>query len=311
MKKSRGRKSRTARAGAGVGRARAGDAAPAGSPRARGPAAKLERLKKVIARCESALVAYSGGVDSTFLLAVAKEVLGPRLLAVTAASAVVQPSEIAAAKRIARGLGVKNEAIDTDEIMDLEEFCANSPERCYHCKQVLFARLTEVARERGLACVMEASNADDTGDYRPGLRAVKELAIKSPLIEADLTKADIRSLSREMGLPTWDKPSLACLASRFPYGERITVGKLGTVLKAEEYLLSLGFGSCRVRYYGKLARIEVPRPEIERLMEDRMRAKVVRRLKALGFQYVTIDLEGYRSGSMNVGLEKSRRRARG
>ena len=303
MQKSRGRINR-----AGVNQARRTlRQAPVPAPRA---AAKLERLKKALGRCESALVAYSGGVDSTFLLAVAREVFGPRLLAVTAASPVVQPKEIAAAKRIARALGVKHEVIDTDEVMELEAFCTNPPERCYHCKQVLFSRLTQVAGERGLACVMEASNADDTGDYRPGLRAVKELAIRSPLIEARLTKADIRSLSREMGLPTWDKPSLACLASRFPYGERITVGKLAKVGKAEEYLLSLGFSSCRVRYYGALARIEVPKPEIGRLLGEGTRAKVLRRFKALGFSYVTVDLEGYRSGSMNVGLKGGRRRAR-
>ena len=271
-------------------------------------ARKLARLEKAIARCDSALVAFSGGVDSTFLLSVAKEVLGERLLAVTAVSPVVQPDEVESAKTLAKKLGVAHEVIHTDEVMH-EEYCSNPPERCYYCKQVLFSRLTALARERGLACVIEASNADDTGDYRPGLRAVKELGVKSPLIEAKLTKAEIRALSRERKLPTWNKPALACLASRFPYGERITVEKLDQVLKGEEYLLSLGFSSCRLRYYGKLVRIEVPEEEIRRLLESALRRRISARLKALGFQYITVDIEGYRSGSMNETLPAAKRRA--
>jgi uncharacterized protein len=276
--------------------------------RASKAAPKLERLKRAIARRGSALVAFSGGVDSTFLLAVAKEVLGPRLLAVTVAAPMVPPAEIKAAKRTARALRVDHEIVGAGDIMYLEAFCSNPPERCYHCKKVLFSKMKRLARSRALACVMEASNTDDIGDYRPGLLAVEELGVESPLIEARLGKADIRALSRKMGLPTWDKPSLACLASRIPYGERITAGKLGTVRRAEEYILSLGFSSCRVRHYGVLARIEVPRPEIGKLLEERTRARVVRRLKALGFEFVTVDLEGYRSGSMNVGLGRRGRR---
>jgi uncharacterized protein len=271
------------------------------------PAAKLERLKRIVARCDSALVAFSGGVDSTFLLSVAKDVLGDNLLAVTAASPVVQPDEVAGAKRLAKKLGVAHEVIHTNEVME-ERFCSNPPERCYYCKETLFSKLTALAGERGLACVLEASNADDTGDYRPGLRAVKELGVKSPLIEACLTKAEIRALSRERNLPTWNKPALACLASRFPYGERITVEKLDRVLKGEKYILSLGFRSCRLRSYGKLARIEVPEGEIERLLEAGLRRRVAARLKKLGFQYVTVDLEGYRSGSMNETLPAAKRK---
>jgi|WetSurMetagenome_2_1015567.scaffolds.fasta_scaffold06246_4 pyridinium-3,5-biscarboxylic acid mononucleotide sulfurtransferase len=270
-------------------------------------AAKLERLRKIVARCDGALVAFSGGVDSTFLLSVAKEVLGRRLLAVTAASAVVQPDEVAGAKRLAKKLGVAHEVIRTNEVME-ERFCSNPPDRCYYCKQTLFSTLTALAGERGLACVLEASNADDTGDYRPGLRAVRELGVRSPLIEAGLTKAEIRVLSRERDLPTWNKPALACLASRFPYGERITVDKLDRVFKGEKYILSLGFRSCRLRSYGKLARIEVPQDEIGRLLEASLRRRLAARLKKLGFQYVTVDLEGYRSGSMNETLPAARRK---
>jgi len=288
----------------------AAEARAAAKPRRlpRRTADKLECLRCIIGRRESALIAFSGGVDSTFLLAVARDVLGPRLLAVTAASSVVQPREVTGARKLARALGVKHEVISANEVMDMEEFCGNPPDRCYYCKTVLFSRLSAMARERGLDRVMEASNADDTSDYRPGLRAVKELRIESPLIEAGLAKAEIRALSREMGLPTWNKPSLACLASRFPYNERITDEKLEMVRKAEEYILSLGFSSCRVRYYGKLARIEVPAAELGRLATPSMRAKVARRLRAIGFQYVTVDLEGYRSGSMNVVLGKQPRR---
>jgi uncharacterized protein len=291
-------------------RARAGGSGGAGGARAAAgdePAAKLERLRRIVARCGSALIAFSGGVDSTFLLSVSKDVLGDNLLAVTAASPVVQPDEVAGAKRLAKKLGIAHEVIRTNEIME-ERFCSNPPDRCYYCKETLFSKLTALARERGLACVLEASNADDTGDYRPGLRAVKELGVKSPLIEAGLTKAEIRALSRERGLPTWNKPALACLASRFPYGERITIEKLGRVFKGEKYILSLGFRSCRLRSYGKLARIEVPEGEIERLLEANLRRRIAARLRKLGFQYVTVDLEGYRSGSMNEALPAARRK---
>jgi len=270
--------------------------------------AKLVHLEKIIVRCGGALVAFSGGVDSTFLLSVAKDVLGKNLLAVTAASPVVQPNEVRRARAFAKKLGVAHEVIHTDEVMD-EKYCSNSPERCYYCKQVLFSRLAALARERGFACVMEASNADDTGDYRPGLRAVRELGIVSPLIEANLAKAEIRALSRRRKLPTWNKPALACLASRFPYGERITVEKLDRVLRGEEFLLALGFSSCRLRYYGKLVRIEVPEDEINRLLNGVTRRKIAAKLKALGFHYVTVDLEGYRSGSMNEMLPAAKRRS--
>jgi uncharacterized protein len=276
-------------------------------PRNKPLADKLARLEQTLSSCGSALVAFSGGVDSTFLLSVASDVLGPRLLAVTAASPVVQPDEVKGAKALAKRLGVAHEVIRTDEVMH-EEYCSNPPERCYFCKQVLFSRLAALAKKRGLACVIEASNADDTGDYRPGIRAVRELGVKSPLIEANLTKAEIRALSRERGLPTWDKPALACLASRFPYGERITVEKLDQVFKGETYLHTLGFSSCRLRYYGKLVRIEVPPAEIDRLLDVAMRRKIARGLKRLGFQYITVDIEGYRSGSMNETLSPAKRK---
>jgi len=275
--------------------------------RAPAKSSKLARLERILSRCGSALVAFSGGVDSTFLLSVARDVLGKNLFAVTAASPVVQPEEVAGAKRFAKKLGVAHEVIRTNEVME-ERFCSNPPERCYYCKETLFSNLTALAKRRGLACVLEASNADDTGDYRPGLRAVKELGVKSPLIEANLTKAEIRALSRERGLPTWNKPALACLASRFPYGERITVEKLDRVHKGEKYLLSLGFRSCRLRSYGTLARIEVPGDEIDRFLESGLRRRIAARLKRLGYQYVTVDLEGYRSGSMNETLRGKRRR---
>jgi uncharacterized protein len=283
---------------------------PRSPKRAKAKADKLAKLEGIIAECGSGLLAFSGGVDSTFLLSVAKDVLGGKLLAVTAVSPVVQPGEVESARGLAKKLGVAHEVIRTDEIMH-EKYCSNPPERCYYCKHVLFSRLIELALERGLACVMEASNADDRGDYRPGLRAVSELGVMSPLIEAGLTKAEIRAMSRDRELPTWNKPALACLASRFPYGERITVEKLAQVLEGEEYLLSLGFSSCRLRYYGKLVRIEVPEDEIDRLLEVAVRRKIAAKLKRIGFQYVTVDLEGYRSGSLNETLSPEKRRAGG
>jgi uncharacterized protein len=279
-----------------------------GRARAAGAAVgKLARLERIIARCGSALVAFSGGVDSTFLLSVAKDVLGKRLLAATVAFPLVQPAEVRHAAALARRLGVAHRTIRMAGILR-EPFRDNPPDRCYHCKRVLFSKLSALARERGLGCVLEASNADDTRDYRPGLRAVGELGVRSPLIEAGFTKAEIRALSRERNLPTWNKPALACLATRIPYGERITKEKLERVAKGEEYLLSLGFGACRLRLQGEIARIEVPEDEIDRLLESGLRRRIASRLRKLGFRYVTVDLEGYRSGSMNEALMRKQGR---
>ncbi len=272
------------------------------APRSVRPAAKLERLKKIVARCGGALVAFSGGVDSTFLLSVAKEVLGEKLLAVTVAFPAVPAAEVRAAKALARSLKVRHLVVRADEVIGMERFQANPPDRCYHCKTAILSKLTLIAQSLGFPCILEASNKDDVRDYRPGHRAVKELGAKSPLIEAGLTKADIRDLSKKRGLPTWNKPSAACLASRIPYGETITREKLGRIEKGEAWLASLGFGTVRLRHHGALVRIEVPGDEIARLASGALRSKVVAKMKALGFRYVTFDLEGFRSGSMNEAL---------
>jgi uncharacterized protein len=278
--------------------------APAGGS----PAAKLERLKTIVARCDGALVAFSGGVDSTFLLSVAKEVLGAKLLAVTVAFPAVPAAEVRKAKALARSLKVRHLVVRADDVIGMELFRANPPDRCYHCKTAILSKLIAIAQALGFPCILEASNKDDVKDYRPGHRAVKELGGKSPLIEAGLTKADIRALSKKRGLPTWNKPSAACLASRIPYGETITREKLERIEKGEAWLASLGFGAIRLRHHGALARIEVPGGEIPRLASGALRGKVVAKMKALGFRYVTVDLEGYRSGSMNETLPAARRK---
>jgi uncharacterized protein len=278
--------------------------APAGGS----PAAKLERLKTIVARCDGALVAFSGGVDSTFLLSVAKEVLGAKLLAVTVAFPAVPAAEVRKAKALARSLKVRHLVVRADDVIGMELFRANPPDRCYHCKTAILSKLIAIAQALGFPCILEASNKDDVKDYRPGHRAVKELGGKSPLIEAGLTKADIRALSKKRGLPTWNKPSAACLASRIPYGETITKEKLERIEKGEAWLASLGFGAIRLRHHGALARIEVPGGEIPRLASGALRGKVVAKMKALGFRYVTVDLEGYRSGSMNETLPAARRK---
>jgi uncharacterized protein len=192
--------------------------------------------------------------------------------------------------------------VRADDVADMERFRENPPDRCYHCKKAIFSKLATIAQALGFPCILEASNIDDLGDYRPGHRAVKELGARSPLVEAGLAKADVRALSKARGLPTWDKPSAACLASRIPYGEPITREKLARIEKGEAYLSKLGFGAARLRNHGEIARIEVPADEIPRLASAALRGRVVARLKALGFRYVTIDLEGYRSGSMNEAL---------
>ena len=263
---------------------------------------KLGLLKRILADMEGVLIACSGGVDSTFLLRVALEVLGENVLAVTAKSPIHPASESAAAGELARRLGARHLFVETDELDD-PEFARNPPERCYLCKRSLFARLKELAEEHGLTEVLEGSNYDDLGEHRPGLRALRELGVRSPLAEAGLTKAEIRALSRQMGLPTWDKPAQACLATRFPYGELLTPEKLRRVEEAEEFLRSLGLGQLRVRTHDLLARIEVSQNEMPRLLHEA--GRVVEELKKLGYTYFTLDLEGYRTGSMDEPLKGS------
>lgn len=265
---------------------------------------KLEKLEDIIRNLGSVLIAFSGGVDSTFLLKVCLDVLGKdKVLAVTARSSTYPARELEEAKALALKLGARHEIIESEELA-VPGFSENPPERCYYCKKELFGKLVRMARERGFNFVVDGSNADDTGDFRPGMKAKDELGVVSPLKEAGLTKAEIRNFSREMGLPTWDKPSFACLASRFPYGEKITAEKLDRVGKAEELLDALGFTQYRVRSHGDLARIEVLPDEIDKFFDSSLREKVTKEFKKLGFVYVSLDLTGYRTGSMNESLKE-------
>ncbi|UCD71640.1 MAG: ATP-dependent sacrificial sulfur transferase LarE [Syntrophobacterales bacterium] len=260
---------------------------------------KVGRLKEIIREMDSLLVAFSGGVDSTFLLKVVRETLGRgRVVAVTARSPVYPKREYAAAKKLAKGIDAQHIFIDSHEL-DLPQFAANPINRCYHCKKELFTHLTGIARKMNLSYIAEGSTVDDDRDFRPGMAAIREMSIRSPLREAGLTKAEIRAQSRGLGLPTWNKPALACLASRLPYGDRITPEGLRQIEGAEQFLIRLGFSQVRVRHYGNTARIEVPSEEIGSLLAPRTRNRIVKRLKAMGFTYVTVDLQGYRSGSMN------------
>ena len=261
--------------------------------------AKREQLKKGFEAMGKVLVAYSGGVDSSLLLKMASEALGrENVLAVTALSPLYPERELTTAKSVAGALGVRHLLIESNEL-EIEGFSANPPNRCYHCKRELFGKLVDMAKGEGMRFIVEGSTLDDEKDHRPGRRAVQELGIRSPLKEAEFTKMDVRELSNTLGLKTWDKPSFACLASRVPYGDEITVEKLKMVDEAEDFLFGLGFKQVRVRHHGDLARIEVYPEEIERLMNGSLRERVVSRLKKIGYHYVTIDLQGFRSGSMN------------
>ena len=264
---------------------------------------KLEELRNILKHMGTILIAYSGGVDSTFLLAVAKEVLGSGVVAVTARSLTYPEREIASAGEMAQKLKVRHRVIDSEEL-SLPEFRNNPPDRCYYCKRELFSRLRNIAQEEGIPWIADGANVDDDSDFRPGSRAAQEMRIRSPLKEAGLTKEDIRKLSSDMSLPTWDKPSIACLASRFPYGEEITPEKLTMVGRAEEYLLNMGFRQIRVRHHQNIARIEVEEEEIKKFADTALRKQVIEKLKEIGYTYVTIDLQGYRSGSMNEVLRE-------
>ena len=259
---------------------------------------KLRKLKEYLSELGSVAVAFSSGVDSTFLLRTAHEVLGDDVIALTARSCSFPGRELKEAEEFCKSEGIRHIIIESEELA-IDGFRQNPRNRCYLCKKELFSKMTQAAEKEGIKFVAEGSNLDDNGDYRPGLKAIAELGIKSPLREAGLTKDDIRALSKEMGLKTWDKPSFACLASRFVYGETITEEKLAMVDKAEQLLLDLGFRQVRVRIHGDIARIEILPAEFSKLMEDAVRDKVNSTLKNLGFSYVAMDLEGYRSGSMN------------
>ena len=267
---------------------------------------KLENLRINLLSMECLAVAFSGGVDSTFLLQVASHVLEDRMIAVIVRSFVFPEREYEEAAAFAAQLSVKLITVDFDE-SEVPGFSENPVDRCYFCKKALFSKIKAVAIENGIAFVADGSNLDDTGDYRPGMAALKELCIVSPLKDAGLTKEDIRALSREMDLPTWDKPSFACLATRFPYGEAITKEKLAAVGRAEQFLLDQGFRQVRVRCHGNVARIEVPAEDRARLLSGDLADKTYEAFKKLGFSYVALDLLGYRTGSMNEAFFEANR----
>jgi len=263
---------------------------------------KLDNLKSYIKSLDSLAIAFSGGVDSTFLLKVAHDVLGEKAVAVTARSATFPQRELDEATAFAAASGIRH-LICVSEELDIEGFASNPINRCYLCKKELFAKIKTIAADNNLRNIAEGSNMDDNGDYRPGLLAVAEFGIVSPLRHAKLNKSEIRQLSKEMGLPTWKKPSFACLSSRIPYGESITVDKLAMIDKGEQLLFDLGFYQVRIRHHGNLARIEIDDRDFERIMNKETRDLIQLKLKELGYAYITLDLKGYRTGSMNETLD--------
>ena len=265
---------------------------------------KLDDLKEIISNMGSVIVAYSGGVDSAFLAITANQVLGRQALAVTAKSPSLAPAELKGALDLARRFGLNHRVIETNEL-ERPEYLANNPNRCFFCKDELYTHLADLALTERLAWVANGTNSDDLGDFRPGLEAAKQYGVRSPLVEASLTKEEIRAFSKSMDLPVWDKPAQACLSSRIPYGTPVSVEALTRIAQAEELLRGLGLKQLRVRHHGTVARIEVPPEDFASLLSDEIRNEITIRFKAIGYPYVTLDLNGFRSGSMNEVLSKS------
>ncbi len=265
---------------------------------------KLSKLKEIVSKLESVVVAFSGGVDSTLVAKVCYDTLKDNSMAVTARSETYPDFEFKESQTLAREIGIKHLVVDTSELA-IEGFANNPPERCYFCKTELFGKLKEIAKEHGFLNVADGANLDDTQEFRPGLKASKELNVRSPLKEAGLAKKDIREVSKMLNLPNWDKPAYACLSSRFPYGQSITEEKISMVSEAEKYLRGLGLIQFRVRHHETIARIEVLPEDIHILTNSPVREELTTRFKEIGFTYVTLDLAGYRSGSMNEVLSET------